>query len=233
MVGLSCGPVFRFPRSAAVSKAEGPSIGVLIVDDHELVRVGLRELLDSDPQIEVVGDAAAGAAALALARERRPDVVLLDARLPDLNGADVCRRLRAADPDIVVAILTTFADDELVQACVRAGAQGYLLKDIDQLDLGRSIKALARGETVFDAKIAPLAVIAAQTVEPAEQASPLSARQREVLQLVAEGFSNREIGARMALSELTVKSYIEEILQQLGARNRAHAALLAMKRHWI
>lgn len=233
MAGLSCGPACRFPSSAAVSKAEGTSICVLIVDDHELVRVGLRELLDSDPEIEVVGDAAAGAAAIALARERRPDVVLLDARLPDLNGADVCRRLRAADPDIIVAILTTFADDELVQACVRAGAQGYLLKDIDQLDLRRSIKALARGETVFDAKVAPLAVTAAQTVEPADQTSPLSARQREVLQLIAEGFSNREIGARISLSELTVKSYVEEILQQLGARNRAHAALIAMKRHWI
>jgi DNA-binding NarL/FixJ family response regulator len=216
-----------------VTKAEGTSICVLIVDDHELVRVGLRELLESDPQIEVVGDAAAGATAIALARERRPDIVLLDARLPDLNGADVCRRLRAADPDIVVAMLTTFADDELVQACVRAGAQGYLLKDIDRLDLGRSIKALARGETVFDAKVAPLAGAVVPTDEPVDQLSALSARQREVLQLVAEGFSNREIAVRMSLSELTVKSYVEEILQQLGARNRAHAALIAMKRHWI
>jgi two-component system response regulator DevR len=217
-----------------MSDASRPQIRVLIVDDHELVRVGLRTLLSTDPQIEVLGEAAAGGQAIAIAREQQPDVVLLDAHLPDLSGPKVCRRLREAVPDAVVAMLTTFTDDELVRDSVLAGAQGYLLKDIAQLDLCRSIKALARGEAVIDPKVAPLVLAAARRGGGAVGGeSMLSARQREVLQLVAQGLSNREIGARAHLSELTVKSYVEEILTHLGARNRVHAAILATKQGWI
>ena len=217
-----------------MSDASRRRIRVLIVDDHELVRVGLRTLLGTDPQIEVLGEAAAGAQAIAIAREQQPDVVLLDAHLPDLSGPEVCRRLRAAVLDEVVAMLTTFTDDELVRDCMRAGAQGYLLKDIAQLDLCRSIKALARGEAVIDPKVAPLVLAAARQGGGVAGDQPmLSARQREVLQLVAQGLSNREIGARTHLSELTIKSYIEEILLHLGARNRVHAAILATKHGWI
>ena len=217
-----------------MSEASHGQIRVLLVDDHELVRAGLRTLLSTDPQIMLLGEAATGAQAIAMAREHQPDVVLLDAHLPDLSGPDVCRRLRAAVPDAVVAMLTTFTDYELVRDCVRAGAQGYLLKDIAQLDLSRSIKALARGEAVIDPKVAPLVLAAArQGGEAARDEPMLSARQREVLQLVAQGMSNREIGARTHLSELTIKSYIEEILLHLGARNRVHAAILATKHGWI
>lgn len=209
-------------------------IGVLIVDDHEMVRAGLRTVLAADPEIEVVAEAASGAQALALVRERRPEVVLLDAHLPDIGGAEVCRRLHAEVPGVAVAMLTTFSDDELVRSCVRAGADGYLLKDIERLDLGRSIRALARGEAVIDPKVAPLVLAAARLAEQtAESEQPLTERQRDVLRLVAEGRSNREIAERMYLSELTVKGYIEEILRQLGARNRVHAAILATKRGWI
>jgi DNA-binding NarL/FixJ family response regulator len=209
-------------------------IRVLIVDDHELVRVGLRTLLSTDPQIEVLGEAVTGAQAIAIAHEQRPDVVLLDAHLPDLSGPVVCRRIRAAVPDAVVAMLTTFTDAELVRDCVRAGAQGYLLKDIAQLDLSRSIKALARGAAVIDPKVAPQVLAAARQTGGAASTEPtLTARQREILQLVAQGLSNREIAARIHLSELTIKSYIEEILLQLGARNRVHAAILATKQGLI
>jgi two-component system response regulator DevR len=209
-------------------------IRVLIVDDDEVVRVGLRTLLSTDPQIEVRGEAAAGAQAIAIAREQQPDVVLLDARLPDLSGPDVCRRLRAAVPDAVVAMLTTFTDDDLVRDCVRAGAQGYLLKHIVQLDLSQSIKALARGEAVIDPKVAPQVLAAARQGGGAVGNEPmLSARQREVLQLVAKGLSNREIAAHMNLSAPTIKSYVEEILLHLGARNRVHAAILATNHGWI
>jgi two-component system response regulator DevR len=209
-------------------------IRVLIVDDHEMVRAGLRTLLAADAEIEVVAEAASGAQAIALARERRPEVVLLDAHLPDIGGAEVCRRLRAEVPGVAVAMLTTFSDDELVRRCVSAGADGYLLKDIERLDLGRNIRALARGEAVIDPKVAPLVLAAARLVGQAgESDQPLTERQRDVLRLVAEGRSNREIAERMYLSELTVKGYIEEILRQLGARNRVHAAILATKRGWI
>jgi two-component system, NarL family, response regulator DevR len=208
-------------------------VRVLLVDDHELVRVGLRTLLSTDPSIEVVGEAAAGARAIAIARERQPDVVLLDAHLPDLSGPAVCRRLRAAAPDAAVAMLTTFADDDLVRDCMRAGAQGYRMKDIAQLDLNRSIKALARGEAVIHPRVASLAHAAGRQ-SAAEAAVPaLSARQREVLGLIAQGLSNREIAADTNLSELTIKSYVEEILVHLGARNRVHAAILATKHGWI
>ena len=209
-------------------------IRVLIVDDHEMVRAGLRTLLAADAEIEVVAEAASGAQAIALARARRPEVVLLDARLPDIGGAEVCRRLRAEVPGVAVAMLTTYSDDELVRQCVSAGADGYLLKDIERLDLGRSIRALARGEAVIDPKVAPLVLAAARLVGQAgESAQPLTERQRDVLRLVAEGRSNREIAERLYLSEPTVKGYVEEILRQLGARNRVHAAILATKRGWI
>ncbi len=208
-------------------------IRVLIVDDHELVRAGLRTLLRIDPEIELVAEATRGAQAVDVARERRPDVVLLDAHLPDLSGPEVCRRLRAEVPDAAIAMLTTFSDHELVRDCVRAGAQGYLLKDIAQLDLSRSIKALARGESVIDVKVVPLVLAAAREAGAPGAPPVLSARQREVLQLVAQGLSNREIAAHTNLSELTIKSYVEEILAQLGARNRVHAAILATKQGWI
>jgi two-component system response regulator DevR len=217
-----------------MSDASGVQVRVLIVDDHELVRVGLRTLLSTDPEIKVVGEAATGARAIGLAREHQPDVVLLDAHLPDLNGPDVCRRMRAAVPQAAVAMLTTFTGVELVRDCVSAGADGYLLKDIAQLDLSRSIKALARGEAVIDPKVAPQVLAAARrSGREADDGPTLTARQREILQLIADGLSNREIGARTHLSELTVKSYVEEILQQLRARNRVHAAILATKQGWI
>ena len=212
----------------------GQRIRLLIVDDHEMVRVGLRAMLASDSEIDLVADAASGARAVSLARELRPDVVLLDARLPDLGGAEVCRRLCAEVPGIAVVMLTTFSDDDLVRRCIRAGARGYLLKDIERLDLGRSIRALMRGEAVIDPKIATILLAAArQGMESEEGEQPLNDRQRDVLRLVAEGLSNREIAERAHLSEHTVKGYVEEILERLGARNRVHAAILATKRGWI
>jgi DNA-binding NarL/FixJ family response regulator len=209
-------------------------IRVLLVDDHELVRTGLRTMLGGDPGVEVVGDADTGAAALVQARELAPDLVLLDARLPDMDGDEVCQRLLTDRPGVAVVILSTFAEDDLVRRCVRAGARGYLLKDIAHLDLGRNLRAVMRGEAVIDSKVAPTILAAARQAAEAPSVSPsLNPRQREVLQLVAEGLSNREIAARTHLSEHTVKGYVEEILERLGARNRVHAAIVATKQGLI
>jgi len=210
------------------------ALRVLLVDDHELVRAGLRTMLAGDSGIAVVGDAGSGAAAITRARALKPDVVLLDARLPDVPGDEVCRRLLAEAPELAVVMLTTFAEDDLVRRCVRAGARGYLLKDIARLDLGRSLRAVMRGEAVIDSKVAPAVLAAArQATESAPAVELLNTRQREVLRLVAEGLSNREIAARTHLSEYTVKGYVEEILERLGARNRVHAAIVATKRGLI
>lgn len=209
-------------------------VRVLLVDDHELVRAGLRTMLAGDGGVLVVGDAGTGAAAISRARDLRPDVVLLDARLPDMPGDEVCRQLLASSPELAVVILTTFAEDDLVRRCVRAGARGYMLKDIARLDLGRNLRAVMRGEAVIDSKVAP-AVLAAvrQAAGSAEADEPLNPRQKEVLRLVAEGLSNREIASRTHLSEYTVKGYVEEILARLGARNRVHAAIVATKQGLI
>jgi DNA-binding NarL/FixJ family response regulator len=211
-----------------------PKIRVLIVDDHELVRAGLRSVLHAEPDVEIVGEAGTGSAALAQARRLQPEVVLLDARLPDMPGADVCRSLCEMLPGVAVAILTTFTDDELVRQCVRAGARGYLLKEIPRLDLAASIRSLASGESVIDRKVLPqVLAVARQSPDTADLEHPLSERQRGILRLVADGRSNREIAATVHLSELTVKSYIEDLLKQLGARNRVHAAILATRRGWL
>jgi two-component system, NarL family, response regulator DevR len=212
----------------------GRKIRVLIVDDHELVRVGLHTLLQMETDVEVVGEAGTGSQALIQAMRLRPDVVLLDARLPDMPGADVCRELCDALPDVAVAILTTYTDDEVVRQCIRAGARGYLLKEIPRIDLASSIRSLATGESVIDRKVLPhVLAVARQGSQSGDPDQPLNDRQRTILRLVADGLSNREIAEQVHLSELTVKSYIEDLLKQLGARNRVHAAILATRRGWL
>jgi DNA-binding NarL/FixJ family response regulator len=186
--------------------AAARQIRVLIVDDHELVRAGLRTLLQAEPDLEVVGEAATGSQALMHARRLQPDVVLLDARLPDMSGPDVCRGLDAALPQVAVAILTTFTDDELVRQCVRAGARGYLLKDVPGLDLAASVRSLAGGEPVIDRKVLPqVLTVARQSADSADPDHPLNERPRTILRLVADGLSNRQVAEQIHLSELTVK----------------------------
>jgi two-component system, NarL family, response regulator DevR len=210
------------------------TIRVLIVDDHELVRAGLRALIALESDLEIVGEAATGSQALAQARRVAPDVILLDARLPDMPGAEACRELCEASPDVAVAILTTYSDDDLVRQCVRAGARGYLLKEIPGLDLAASIRSLAAGESVIDRKVLPKVLsVARQSASDGDRQPPLTERQRTILRLVADGLSNREIAEQIHFSELTVKSYIEDLLKQLGARNRVHAAILATRHGWL
>lgn len=234
MEGLWCGRACRSRGNRERVSGAGThrKIRVLIADDHAMVRAGLRSLLVAEPDIDIVGEAGTGGQTLVQAQRLRPDVVLLDARLPDMPGWDVCRDLCEAFSNLAVAILTTFTDDELVRQCVRAGARGYLLKEIQGIDLVSSIRSLAAGESVIDRKVLPQ-VLAVARADPSELEQPLSARQRTILRLVADGLSNREIGEQISLSELTVKSYIEDLLKRLGARNRVHAAIIATRRGWL
>jgi two-component system response regulator DevR len=208
----------------------------MIVDDHEIVREGLKTILQDDPDFEVVAESGSAEGIAQLARRTRPDVVLLDARLPGASGAEACRQLLAVDPDIAVLIVSTYSEDRLVEECIKAGAKGYVIKDIQQLSLKASIRAVYGGGGAVSPVIAAKVLNRLRTQEElasAEPASPLSQTQLEILRLIAAGFSNREIAGRVHLSENTVKSHIQEIFRKLDVGNRVQAALKASKEGWL
>jgi DNA-binding NarL/FixJ family response regulator len=217
---------------------EASRIRILLVDDQALFREGLRTLLAVQPDFAVVGEAANGEEALRLAARLRPQVALMDLRMPVLDGVAATRRLHAAQPDCRVIVLTTFDDDEDVFEGLRAGAVGYLLKDVTSPTLAEAIRAAARGESFLQpavaakvvAEFARLADRAGQTPRPrASEAlvEPLSERETEILRLVAQGASNREIAARLFIAEGTVKNHLTSILGKLGVHDRTQAALRA------
>ncbi len=201
---------------------------VYLVDDHEIVRRGLRELLELEDDLEVVGESGTADEATRRIPAMRPDVAVLDARLPDGSGIEVCRQIRAVDPTIHGLILTSFDDDQALTAAVLAGASGYLLKDIRGGDLVDTIRRVARGERLLD----PAAVAAAQetlasptTTDP--RLRSLTPQERRILVLVADGLTNRQIGGQLFLAEKTVKNYITAILAKLGMERRTQAAVFA------
>ena len=208
---------------------------VLVADDQELVRTGLRMILNAQPDIEVVGEAADGAEAVALARRLRPDVCLFDIRMPVLDGLDATRELAGpgvADP-IPVVVITTFDLDEYVYAALRAGARGFLLKDAGPTMLAEAVHAAARG----DALIAPSITVrlletfaGSQQDAPAAPAEPLTEREQHVLAEVARGLGNTEIAAELHISLSTVKTHIASIMNKIGARNRVEVAIWALGR---
>lgn len=204
-------------------------IRVLIVDDHEIVREGLQILLAEEAEFEVVGTAGDGATALALAEQLNPDVILMDLVMPDLDGIEVTRRILGNDPSARVLILTTFAEDQRVRDAIRAGAIGYLLKDVLKADLLRALRDTAAGR----ASLHPEAQqhLMRQVVEsetPPLHAS-LTKRETDILRLIAEGRSNKEIALALSLTEGTVKGYVSTIFDKLGVADRTQAALYAVK----
>lgn len=211
-------------------------IRLLIVDDHEMVREGLKAMLVSEPDFTIVGDAANAEQALELVERLRPDVILLDIRLPGVSGIEVCRIVTERYPETAVIILTTFTDESLIAQCIQAGARGFIVKDIERFDLKRSIRAVARGEAAIDTKAA-VAVLAQlrRTPQPGQEPSPepLSSQQLVILRLVAQGLSSREIATQLYLSENTVKGYVQEILHRLGVKNRTEAVMVAVKQGWL
>ena len=211
-------------------------IRLLIIDDHEMVREGLKAMLTAEPDFTIVGDAANADQAFALIERQRPDVILLDVRLPGASGIEVCRTVTERYPEIAVIILTTFTDESLVEQCIKAGARGFIVKDIERFDLKRSIRAVARGEAAIDTKAA-VAVLAQLRRSPQNKnepvQEPLSSQQIVILRLVAQGLSSREIATRLYLSENTVKGYVQEILHRLGVKNRTEAVMVAVKQGWL
>lgn len=208
------------------------ALRVVMIDDHEIVRNGLKHILDGDPEFAVVGEADDGPSGLAAVEATRPDVVLLDVRLPSLSGGEVCRLIAERVPDARILILSAFGDDHLVYQCLMAGASGYVLKDIVHFDLKKSLKSVARGESVIDPRVAGSVVdhLRAPGDQPSHNLSP---HQFSVLQLMSQGFSNREIADRLFLSENTVKGYVQEVLRRLSAKNRVEAVMIASRRGWL
>lgn len=211
-------------------------IRLLIIDDHEMVREGLKAMLLAEPDFSIVGDAANAEQAFAMIERLHPDVVLLDVRLPGVSGVEICRTVTEKYPETAVIILTTFTDEQLVSQCIQAGARGFIVKDIERFDLKRSIRAVARGEAAIDPKAA-VAMFAQLRRSPHPQSEPLpetlSSQQLVILRLVAQGNSSREIATQLYLSENTVKGYVQEILHRLGVKNRTEAVMVAVKQGWL
>ena len=209
------------------------SIRVLIADDHEIVRSGLRMILDAQPGIEVIAEAGDGREAVALARALRPDVCLFDIRMPDVNGLEATRALAGPDVEepMAVVVITTFDLDEYVHGALKAGARGFLLKDAGPELLTQAIRAAANGEALIAPKVTVrlLAAFADQrTGQPAAQPiEPLTAREEEVLLTVAQGLTNAEIAGKLYISLGTVKTHVASLMGKLGARNRVEIAMWA------
>lgn len=208
-------------------------IGVLLVDDHEVVRVGLRSLLNREPHLEVVGEAATAESAVAETLRLHPDVVVLDVRLPDRSGVEACREIRSAAPGTHVIMLTSYADEEAVLASIIAGASGYLLKQIGGQELVRAIEAVAAGRSLLDPAVTQTVLAKVQQLAAARQpdgVAQLSAQEQKVLALVAQGKTNKEIAVALGLSDKTVKNYLSNVFDKLHLSRRSEAAAFFARR---
>ena len=210
------------------------TIGVLVVDDHEVVRRGLLAFLGSEPDIDVVGEAGGGAQALALiaameAEGRRPDVIVMDLQMAPVDGIESTRQIHALYGDMKVVALTSFAEEERVHAALQAGATGYVLKDSDADDVAAAIRAAHRGEVQIDGLVARRLMSSLHHEAPDPRASELTSRELDVLRLVAAGKPNKQIAAELAISERTARTHVSRILRKLRLSSRTQAALWAVR----
>jgi DNA-binding NarL/FixJ family response regulator len=205
-------------------------IGVFLLDDHEIVRRGVSDLLEAEPDITVVGEAGTVASALARIPALRPDVAVLDVRLPDGNGVMVCREIRSTMPEVACLMLTSFGDDDALFDAIMAGASGYVLKQIRGTDLVGAVRTVASGESMLDPDAATR--VLARMRDRAQHADPLAGltgQERTILELIGEGLTNRQIGQKMYLAEKTVKNYVSALFAKLGMERRTQAAAYAAR----
>ena len=205
-------------------------IAVFLLDDHEVVRRGVRDLLEAEPDIRVAGEAGTAASALAGIEALRPDVAVLDVRLPDGDGVSVCREIRSRMPEVACLMLTSFGDDEALFDAIMAGAAGYVLKQIRGTDLVGAVRTVASGQSMLDPRAASqlMARLRDQPVKH-DPLAGLSAQERRILELIGEGLTNRQIGERMFLAEKTVKNYVSALFAKLGMHHRTQAAAYAVR----
>jgi two-component system, NarL family, response regulator DevR len=205
-------------------------ITVFLVDDHELARRGIAGLLEAEPDIQIVGEAGTAAQARSRILATRPDVAVLDVRLPDGSGIDVCRDIRSSAPDIHCLMLTAYDDDEAIYAAVMAGAAGYVLKDIRGAGLVDSVRKVADGKNLLDPALTAKVI---ERMRGGGDTDPrlasLSTREKQIMALIADGLTNREIGLRLSLAEKTVKNYVSGLLSKLGLQRRTQAAVLHLE----
>ncbi|HEY3715537.1 MAG TPA: response regulator transcription factor [Jatrophihabitantaceae bacterium] len=205
---------------------DSAEVRVFLLDDHEIVRRGIADLLGTEPGISVVGEAATAGEALRRIPAARPDVAVLDARLPDGSGIDVCRDIRSAHPEIRCLILTSYDDNDAIFAAVMAGASGYLLKEIRGTSLVDAVRQVAAGRSLLDPAVTERLLTRLREGAPRdERLASLTDREREILSLIADGLTNKQIGERLFLAEKTVKNYVSGLLAKLGMQRRTQAAV--------
>ena len=206
------------------------TIRVFLLDDHEIVRRGVRELLEAQDDIEVVGEAGTAVEGVSRIPATKPDVAIIDMRLPDGNGVEVCREVRSIDSSIQCVILPSFSDDEALFDSIMAGAAGYLLKQIDGNDLVEAIRTVASGQSLLDPTLTTRVLERLRSgPEEDPRLARLTDQERKILDLIAEGLTNRQIGERLFLAEKTVKNYVSNLLAKLGMERRTEAAVFATK----
>jgi len=215
---------------------KGATIRVLLADDHEVVRVGLKTVLEQDPQLAVIGEAATTAAAIAETARLQPDVVLLDLRISGGGGVQACAKILQSCPQVRVLFLTSFSDDEAILAALEAGAHGYVLKEIGSASLIETVKRVAGGESVLDAAITQRVMVLLKNKGAASSRSKLdllSAQEQRIVGLIAEGMTNKEIAAALALSPKTIKNYLANVFQKLQISRRSQAAAFFVKKSTV
>ena len=205
------------------------TVRIFVLDDHEIVRRGLRELFEAQEDLQVVGEAATPEEALLRVPPTRPDVAVLDVRLPGGSGIEVCRDLRAAMPELRCLMLTSFADDDALFAAILAGASGYLLKQIKGTELVSAVRRVAEGQSLIDPALTAGVMDRLRGKQTDERIARLSPQERRILDLIAEGKTNRQIGAEMYLAEKTVKNYVSNLLSKMGFSRRTEAAVYAAR----